>query len=272
MGLFARSERELVILAFKEGELVIFADHRVQFLQRLTPGGRLETHWGYIEHDNVLGREPGSIIRTSVGKKLYVFYPTLSDYIIKMPRKSGIIYPKDLGIIMIWADIFPGARVLLGGVGSGALLVAVLRQVGAAGKIVAYDVRQDMLDWARENIKAYLGELPPFLELRLGDIYEPTVEAGFDRVILDVPEPWRAVETVYHALIPGGLVCSYLPSIMQVQSFVTALREAGTFGLVETIEVMLRGWYIEGRAVRPEHRMVGHTGFLTFARKLSRGE
>lgn len=273
MGLFARSERELVILPFKDGELVIFFDHRgVQFLQRLTPGGRLHTHWGYIEHDNVLGREPGSIVETSVGKKLYVFYPTLSDYIIKMPRKSGIIYPKDLGIIMVWADVFPGARVLLGGVGSGALLLAILRQVGPAGKVVAYDVRQDMLDWATENIRAYFGELPSFLELRLGDIYQPEVEAGFDRVLLDVPEPWRAVETAYKSLIPGGIVCSYLPSIIQVHSFVGALREAGTFGLVETVEVMLRGWYLEGRAVRPEHRMVGHTGFLTFARKLSRGE
>lgn len=258
-------------MAFKEGDLVVFADHRVRVLQRLTRGGCLDTHWGYIEHDNVLGREPGSLIKTSVGKKLWVFYPSLSDYIMKMPRKSGIIYPKDLGVIMMWADVFPGARVLLGGVGSGALLIAMLRQVGATGKVVAYDVRQDMLDWAAKNVAAYFGEVPSFLELKLGDIYEyePTKEIQFDRVILDVPEPWRAVETAFAALVPGGIACSYLPSVVQVQTFVTALQEAGTFGLVETVEVLMRDWYVAGRAVRPEHRMVGHTGFLTFARKLS---
>ncbi|MDQ0286448.1 tRNA (adenine57-N1/adenine58-N1)-methyltransferase [Desulfofundulus luciae] len=259
-------------MPFKEGELVVFADHRAQFLQRLIPGERLHTYWGYIEHNDVLGREPGSVIKTSEGKKLYVFYPTLSNYIVKMPRKSGIIYPKDSGIIMMWADVRPGDRVLLGGVGSGALLLAVLRQVGTAGKVVAYDIRQDMLDCAVENIKAYFGDLPSYLELRLGDIYEPTGESGFDRVLLDVPEPWRAVKTVDKALIPGGILCSYLPSIMQVRTFTTVLQKAGTFGLIETVEVMVRGWHIDGRAVRPQHRMVGHTGFLTFARKLSSQE
>jgi tRNA (adenine57-N1/adenine58-N1)-methyltransferase len=256
-------------MPFKEGELVIFADRRVQFLQRLIPGERLNTYWGYIAHDEVLGLEPGSVVKTSEGKKLYVFYPTLSNYIIKMPRKSGIIYPKDLGIIMMWADVRPGDRVLLGGVGSGALLLAVLRQVGPAGKVVAYDVRQDMLECAIENIKACFGDLPSYLELRLGDIYEPTGESGFDRVLLDVPEPWRAVKTVDNALIPGGILCSYLPSIIQVRTFATVLQKSGIFGLIETVEVMLRSWHIEGRAVRPQHRMVGHTGFLTFARKLS---
>lgn len=260
-------------LPFKEGEWVVFADHRgVQFSQRLNRGGRLHTHWGYVEHDGVLGREPGIVVETSKGKKFCVFYPTLADYVIRMPRKSGIIYPKDWGIILVWADVFPGARVLLGGVGSGALLLAILRQVGSEGKVVAYDVRQDMLDWAAQNVRSFLGEWPHSLELRLGDIYETGVEPGFDRVILDVPEPWRALNTAYRALGPGGILCSYLPSIVQVGSLVTALREAGTFGLIETVEVLLRGWYVEGRAVRPEHRMVGHTGFLTFARRLGREE
>ncbi|MGB9804200.1 tRNA (adenine-N1)-methyltransferase [Desulfofundulus sp.] len=259
-------------MPFKEGELVVFADQRIKLLQRLTPGERLHTYWGYIEHDEVLGLEPGSIVRTSEGKKLYVFYPTLSNYIVKMPRKSGIIYPKDLGIIMMWGDIRPGHRVLVGGVGSGALLLAVLRQVGTAGKVVAYDIRQDMLDCAMENIKAWFGHLPSHLELKLGDIYEAGGESGFDRVILDVPEPWRAVRTLDNALVPGGILCSYLPSIMQVRTFTTVLQKSGTFGLIETLEVMLRSWHIEGRAVRPQHRMVGHTGFLTFARKLSRQE
>ncbi|MBE3585513.1 tRNA (adenine-N1)-methyltransferase [Desulfofundulus thermocisternus] len=255
-----------------EGELVVFADERFQLLQRLTPGKRLNTYWGYIDHDEVLGLEPGSMVRTSGGKKLYVFYPTVSNYILKMPRKSGIIYPKDLGIIMVWTDIGPGDRVLLGGVGSGALLIAVLRQVGTAGKVVAYDLRQDMLDCATENIKTYFGTVPSHLELKLGDIYEATGETGYNRLLLDVPEPWKAVRIADSALVPGGILCSYLPSIVQARTFTTVLQKSGSFGLIETLEVMLRQWHVEGRAVRPQHRMVGHTGFLTFARKLSGGE
>ncbi|MGI9951641.1 methyltransferase domain-containing protein [Moorellaceae bacterium AZ2] len=257
---------------FREGDWVVFTDNRVCLLERLTSGGRLHTHWGYIEHDRVLGREPGSIVETSGGRKLYVFPPTLADYVLNMPRKSGIIYPKDTGIIFLWGDIFPGARVLVGGVGSGGLLLAVLRQVGEKGRVVAYDLRQDMLDWAAENIRGYFGHLPPFLELRTGDIYDPqSIDADFDRVLLDVPEPWRAVETVCRALLPGGILCSYLPSILQVGRFVNVLRGTGSFALIETLEVMLRGWHIEGRAIRPQHRMVGHTGFLTFARLLKGG-
>lgn len=257
-------------MALKEGEWVIFTDNRATFLERLVPGARLHTHWGYIEHDKVIGCEPGTRVETSAGKKLYVFYPTLSDFIMNMKRKSGIIYPKDASIILLWADIFPGAQVLVGGVGSGALLLTVLRQVGPAGRVVGYDVRQDMLDCAEENVKSYFGYIPPSLELRLGDIYEITVEPGFDRVLLDVSEPWRALETSYQALIPGGIISCYLPSITQVHTFVTALQESNLFALEETIEVMLRTWYIEGRAVRPEHRMVGHTGFLVFARRVER--
>ncbi|GFN22894.1 tRNA (adenine-N1)-methyltransferase [Thermanaeromonas sp. C210] len=256
---------------FREGDWVIFTDNRVCMVERLTSHRRLHTHWGYIEHDDVLGREPGSIVETSRGKKLYVFAPTLADYVMHMPRKSGIIYPKDTGIILLWADVFPGSRVLVGGVGSGGLLLAVLRQVGEKGRVVAYDVRQDMLDRAAENVKGYFGDLPPYLELRLGDIYAPEdLEEDFDRVLLDVPEPWRALETVCRVLLPGGILCSYLPSILQVARFENLLRRTESFALIETLEVMMRGWHIEGRAIRPQHRMVGHTGFLTFAR-LSKG-
>lgn len=256
-------------MAFKEGEWVIFASSQATFLEQLIPGSRLHTHWGYIEYDKVIGCEPGTCVKTSTGKKLYVFYPTLSDFIMNMKRKSGIIYPKDASIIMMWADVFPGARVLVGGVGSGALLLTVLRQVGPSGRVVGYDVRQDMLDCAKENIKAYFGCIPPFLELRLDNVYEANIEPGFDRVLLDVPEPWRALETVYHALNPGGIISCYLPSIIQVHSLVTAIESSNLFALQMTIEVIIRDWYIKEKAVRPEHRMVGHTGFLVFARRLA---
>lgn len=257
-------------LPFKEGDLVVFVDHQARFyLQRLSENGRLHTHRGYAEHNEVLGREPGCAVKTSGGKELFVFYPTLLDYTMNMPRKSGIIYPKDTGIILMWADIFPGARVLCGGVGTGALLIAVLRQVGATGQVVAYDVRQDMLDHAARNLEAYLGATP-VLTLKLGSLYDPIEETGFDRVLLDVPEPWRAIDTVYNALVPGGIVCSYVPSVIQAEAFTTALRRSKAFTLIETMEVLVRNWHLAGRSVRPEHRMVGHTGFLTFARKLDR--
>lgn len=257
-------------MPFKEGDLVVFADHEGRLHpQRLSSGGCLYTYGGHVKHVEVLGREPGCTVNTSGGKELFVFYPTVLDYTMNLRRRSSIIYPKDTGIILMWADIFPGARVLCGGVGSGALLVAVLRQVGPGGQVVAYDVRQDMLDCAAENIRAYFGPTP-HLVLKLGSIYDPIEEAGFDRVLLDVPEPWRAIETVHSALVPGGIMCAYVPSIIQVEDFTRALRRSRAFAMIETLEVLMRNWHLEGRSVRPEQRMVGHTGFLTFARKLDR--
>ncbi|MEW5761597.1 MAG: tRNA (adenine-N1)-methyltransferase [Bacillota bacterium] len=257
-------------MPFKPGDLVFFLDHQGRFYpQRLEAGGRLYTHRGYANHDEILGREPGCAVKTSGGKELFAFYPTLLDYTMKMPRRSGIIYPKDTGIILLWADIFPGANVLCGGVGSGALLLALVRQVGAWGRVVAYDVRQDMLDHAARNLEAYFG-LTPALTLKLGSIYDPVPETGFDRALLDVPEPWRAVETVYEALVPGGILGAYVPSIIQAEAFTTALRRSKAFTLIETLEVLIRDWHLEGRSVRPAQRMVGHTGFMTFARKLDR--
>lgn len=255
-------------MPFKEGDLVVFADQDGRLHpQCLAPGGCLYTYWGHVKHDEVLGREPGCIVKTSTGKELFVFYPTVLDYTMNLRRKSSIIYPKDTGIILMWADIFPGARVLCGGVGSGALLLAVLRQVGPGGWVVAYDVRQDMLDCAEANIRTYFGPTPQ-LVLKLGSIYDPIEEAGFDRVLLDVPEPWRAIETAHSALLPGGIMCAYVPSVIQVDAFTRALKRSKAFALIQTLEVLVRNWHLEGRSVRPEQRMVGHTGFLTFARKL----
>lgn len=256
-------------MRFREGELVTFIDREGRsYLQRLTRGGRFHSHRGYVEHDVVIGAAPGSVVVSSIGAKFFVFYPTLMDYTMNMPRISGIIYPKDTGIILVWADIFPGAKVLVGGVGTGALLLAVTRQVGPSGRVVAYDVRQDMLDHAAQNLREFLGATPQ-LTLKHGDVYQPIDEEGFDRALLDVPEPWRVLETLQKSLIPGGIVSAYVPSITQADTFVNALKEAGNFALVETLEVLVRDWHIAGRSVRPHHRMVGHTGFLTFARKLS---
>ncbi|MGO0121998.1 tRNA (adenine-N1)-methyltransferase [Desulfothermobacter acidiphilus] len=255
-------------MRFRVGDLVLLIGPKGgHFLQRLEAGGRFHTHQGFIEHEQIIGKPPGSIIRSSLGKEFMVFYPSTKDYMLNMPRKSGIIYPKDLGVILVWADIFPGARVLCGGVGSGALLVALLRQVGPTGSVVAYDLREDMLIWAERNARNFLGDLS-HLRLRQGSVYDLIPEQGFDRVLLDVPEPWRALDTVKQALVPGGIFSAYLPSITQVDQLVRAMEEKGGFALVESLEVLQRHWHLEGKSVRPYHRMVGHTGFLVFSRLL----
>lgn len=257
-------------MEFREGELVIFLDHQERsYMQRLHPQGKLQTHRGYIAHAEVIGREPGTALVTSKGKELFALRPTLVDFTMNMPRKSGIIYPKDTAYILLWADVGPGSKVIAGGVGSGALLLALARQIGPSGFVWGYDVRQDMLDFAAKNLRDFLGEAEN-VSLVLGDVYEHIPERQVDSVILDVPEPWQAVEPAATALRPGGVVVAYVPTIRQAESFTGALRSSNRFGLVETVELLVRDWHIRNRSVRPNHRMVGHTGFLTVARRIVR--
>ncbi|MBE0465920.1 MAG: tRNA (adenine-N1)-methyltransferase [Candidatus Desulforudis sp.] len=257
-------------MEFREGELVIFLDHQERsYMQRLHPQGKLQTHRGYIAHAEVIGREPGTALVTSKGKELFALRPTLVDFTMNMPRKSGIIYPKDTAYILLWADVGPGSKVIAGGVGSGALLLALARQIGPSGFVWGYDVRQDMLDFAAKNLRDFLGEAEN-VSLVLGDVYEHIPERQVDGVILDVPEPWQAVEPAATALRPGGVVVAYVPTIRQAESFTGALRSSNRFGVVETVELLVRDWHIRNRSVRPNHRMVGHTGFLTVARRIVR--
>jgi tRNA (adenine57-N1/adenine58-N1)-methyltransferase len=191
--------------------------------------------------------------------------PTLAELILKMPRGAQVIYPKDLGPILMLADVFPGARVLEAGVGSGALSMTLLR-MGA--DVVGYELREDFSNRARTNVVAFLGaEVLDRYRIEVRDIYDGIDETGLDRVILDLPEPWRVVKHAELALQAGGILVSYLPTIMQVAQLREALDHSG-FGMAETIEVLQRSWHIEGQSVRPDHRMVAHTGFLTAARLL----
>jgi tRNA (adenine57-N1/adenine58-N1)-methyltransferase len=178
-----------------------------------------------------------------------------------------VIYPKDLGPILVSADVFPGARVLEAGTGSGALTLALCRAVGAEGRVVSYELRADFLDVARHNAEDFFGKLPAWLDLRLGNVQE-VAETGetFQRVLLDLPEPWAVLGEVGAVLVPGGILCTYLPTTGQVQQAVAGLREA-RFAEVETFEVLLRTWHVAPRSVRPDHRMVAHTGFVTVGRK-----
>jgi tRNA (adenine57-N1/adenine58-N1)-methyltransferase len=194
------------------------------------------------------------------------FRPRLVDFVLKMPRGAQVVYPKDLGTIVVEADLYPGAHVLEAGTGSGSLTIALCRAVGPQGRVVSYEIRPDFHEKAAQNVEAFFGLLPESLELREGDLRE-VVGTGesYERVVLDLPEPWAMLDAASHVLEPGGILCAYLPTTVQVQSLVLALGAHG-FDLTETFETLRRSWHVTERSVRPDHRMVGHTGFVTIAR------
>ena len=252
---------------FAPGDRVLLVDNkRRRHLITLAVAGEFHTHAGVLRHDDLIGAPEGISARTSFGQRLIALRPTLSEYILEMPRGAQVIYPKDLGPILMLADIFPGARVLESGVGSGALSMALLRAIGPSGHLTGYEIRDDFANRARRNIEAYLGGDGP-LDVQVRDIYEGIDLSGLDRIVLDLPEPWQVVQHAQRALRPGGILLSYLPTINQVSRLRDTLAES-EFGMCQSLEVLQRGWHIEGQSVRPDHRMVAHTGFLTVARLL----
>jgi tRNA (adenine57-N1/adenine58-N1)-methyltransferase len=248
----------------KAGERVLLVDAKQRrYLITLRPGASFHTHVGIVDHDDLIAAREGSTILGSTGRRFLVVRPTLSDAVLKMPRGAQVIYPKDLGAILMEADIAPGVHVLEAGVGSGALSMALLR---TGAEVVGYELRDDFADRARANVAAMLGDAAPY-RVELRDVYEGIGERGLDRILLDLPEPWRVLPHARSAMRPGGILCAYLPSINQTAQLRHALDECG-FGMATTLEVLHRTWHIEDRSVRPDHRMVGHTGFLTSARLL----
>ncbi|RIK11216.1 MAG: hypothetical protein DCC49_01350 [Acidobacteria bacterium] len=251
------------------GDLVMFIDSKQRrYMVKLAEGHSFHLHTGIIEHDSVIGLEPGVTVRTSGGSRLLAVRPTLSDYILKMPRGAQVIYPKDLGPIIMLADIEPGMRVLEAGLGSGALSLTLLRAIGSEGSLVTYEMRDDHAARGLKNIADFLGCTPINHEVRIGDICDGIDSNDFDRIVLDLPDPWGALPAITPGLRPGGIVLCYLPTVPQVSQVVEALRDHG-FGMVESVEILARSWHVEGMSVRPEHRMVGHTGFLVSARRLA---
>jgi tRNA (adenine57-N1/adenine58-N1)-methyltransferase catalytic subunit len=252
---------------FRAGERILLFDAKGRrYLVTLAAGGEFHTHSGPVDHDQVLGHDEGVVVRSTGGARYTAVRPTLAEVVLKMPRGAQVIYPKDLGPILMMGDIFPGARVLESGLGSGAMSMALLR---AGAEITGYEIRPDFANRAQVNVATFLG--PEALEryqVRVQDIYEGVDESGFDRMVLDLPEPWRLVEDAEAVLRPGGILVSYLPTIGQVSTLRATLDKSG-FGMAETVEVLQRSWHIEGQSVRPDHRMVAHTGFLTSARLLS---
>ena len=259
---------------FQPGERIHLIDKKERHYALTLKSGDVFQHSGdRIPHDAIIGKSDGTSVEFSNGKVMVAIHPTLAEYSLKMPRGAQVIYPKDLAIITIWADIYPGARVFEAGVGSGALTMALLRAVGDRGCVVSYDIREDFAATASKNIERFMGKVPNhFLQIR--DAYEG-IEIGegisawqFDRVVLDIPEPWRVVPHAAHALRIGGLYLSYVPTVPQVMQTVQALEESKVFTLVQNFETLLRTWNVKGRSVRPDHRMVAHSGFITVARKI----
>jgi len=250
-----------------EGEQILLIDSKKRrYLIELKAGGEFHTHVGAVLHDDLIGLADGSSLKSNRGGVFSTVRPTMSDFVLKMPRGAQVIYPKDLGPILMLADLFPGAQVFESGVGSGALSMTMLR---AGANITGYEIREDFAERAKKNVKDALGEKAiDQYDVLIRDAYEGIEEKDFDRMVLDLPEPWNVVPHAKTALRSGGIILAYTPSILQAAKFKEALEE-NDFALIETMEVMNRTWHIEGQAVRPDHRMVAHTAFLTHARLLS---
>jgi tRNA (adenine57-N1/adenine58-N1)-methyltransferase len=254
---------------FEPGERILLVDQRGRrYFVTLEARQTWHSHGGGVPHDLLIGSPEGTQVHSATGMAFRAFRPRMADFVLKMPRGAQVVYPKDIGAILVEADVFPGSRVLEAGTGSGSLTLALCRATGPDGRVVSYDLRPEFQAQAARNIEAFFGKLPDWLELREGDL-AGVAETGesFDRAILDLPEPWAALPALTRVLVAGGIVCGYLPTTIQVQQLVLALEEGG-FDHLETFEVLHRSWHVTSRSVRPDHRMVAHTGFVTVARKI----
>lgn len=255
---------------FEPGERILLLDQRGRrYLVTLRVGETWHSHGGGLPHDLMIGSPEGTVVHSATGMSFRAFRPRMADFVLKMPRGAQVVYPKDVGAILVETDVFPGARVLEAGTGSGSLTLALCRATGPEGRVVTYDLRPEFQAKAASNIESFFGKLPDWLELRVGDVREVSgTGETFDRAILDLPEPWAALEALTVALPPGGIVCGYLPTTIQVQQLVLALADHG-YEHLETFEVLHRSWHVTERSVRPDHRMVAHTGFVTVARRVA---
>jgi tRNA (adenine57-N1/adenine58-N1)-methyltransferase catalytic subunit len=253
---------------FEPGERVLLLDARGRrYLVRLQEGGTFHFHGGAVRHADLLGKQEGVVVSSGSGASLAAYRPRLADFILKMPRGAQVVYPKDVAAILVFADVYPGARVLEAGTGSGSLTISLARAVGESGRIVSYELRSDHHDQAVRNVETFFGRVPKHVDLREGDVVEAASERDrYSHVVLDLPQPWDCIELACRVLEPGGVFCAYLPTTVQVQQLGLGLEEAG-FRDLETFETLLRTWHVAERSVRPDHRMVAHTGFVTVGRR-----
>ncbi len=257
---------------FNPGDRVQLTDAKGKLYSfTITPGKEWHTHKGWIVHDELIGVPEGSVIETSAGLKFTAFKPLLADYVLSMPRGATIVYPKDAALILGFADIYPGARVLEAGVGSGALTISLLRAVGAEGHVHSVERRDEFAANATSNVTNYFGELPTNWSLSIGSLQDQEFNESFDRVILDMLAPWECIALASQVLRPGGVFLAYVATTTQLSETAEALKNDGSFTEPESSESLIRGWHHEGLAVRPQHRMIGHTGFLIQSRRMAPG-
>ena len=257
---------------FLEGERVQLSDPKGRLhTVTLSRGKQFHTHRGAIEHDDLIGLDEGSVVTSTSGTLYLALRPLLTDFVLSMPRRAAVIYPKDSAQIITMGDVYPGATVLEAGVGSGALTCALLRAVGPDGQVISYENRDDHAEVAVRNVETFFGERPPNWSLRLGDAAEHPTDDRVDRVVLDMLSPWDVLPAVAKAVNPGGVLIGYVATTTQLSRLVEALRADGGFTEPVAWETMARSWHVVGLAVRPEHRMIGHTAFLVSARRLAPG-
>ncbi|GAB37831.1 MULTISPECIES: tRNA (adenine-N1)-methyltransferase [Gordonia] len=257
---------------FVVGDRVQLTDAKGRkFTVNLEEGKQFHTHRGAISHDDLIGSPEGSIVSATSGTEYLALRPLLVDFVLSMPRGAQVIYPKDSAQIVSEGDIFPGARVLEAGAGSGALTCSLLRAVGSEGEVVSYEIREDHADYARRNVETFFGGTPANWSLTVADLVEIDTDERFDRVILDMLAPWETLDVVRTVLKPGGVLTVYVATVTQLSRVVEALREQECWTEPHAWESLVRDWSAVGLAVRPEHKMQGHTAFLITARRLADG-
>lgn len=260
---------------FSYGDRVQLTDaKRRHYTVILKEGGQFHSHKGIINHDDIVGMDEGSVIESTLGSSFLLFRHLMVDHVLSMPRGAAVIYPKDAAQILVEGDIFMGARVLEAGAGSGALSMSLLRAVGPEGHVYSYEIRDDHLEYAVDNVEEYFGARPEWWSPRLGDLGEVTAEdlgGPVDRIILDMLEPWENLETVRDLLIPGGVFMTYVATVPQLMKVMEGIRELQCFTEPKAWESLVREWKVEGLATRPEHRMNAHTAFLIWTRRLADG-
>jgi len=257
---------------FGEGDRIQLTDPKGKLYSfTITAGKEWHTHKGWITHDELIGMPEGSVVSTTGGLRFTAFKPLLADYVLTMPRGATIVYPKDAAMIVGLADIYPGARVLEAGVGSGALTISLLRACSINGSVHSVERRSDFAENARSNVESYFGAAPFNWKLTVGDLQDQEVDSSYDRVILDMLAPWECVDIAANALRPGGVFMAYVATTTQLSATAEAIKSDGRFTEPESSETLVRGWHHEGLAVRPQQRMIGHTGFLIHSRRMAPG-
>jgi tRNA (adenine57-N1/adenine58-N1)-methyltransferase len=257
---------------FTAGERVQLSDPKGRLhTVTLTAGKQFHTHRGAIEHDELIGAPEGSVVASTSGTQYLALRPLLVDFVLSMPRGAAVIYPKDAAQIISMGDVCPGATVLEAGAGSGSLTCALLRAVGPTGRVLSYELRDDHAEVAVRNVETFFAEQPPNWTLRLGDVADHPAGEQVDRAVLDMLSPWEVLPSVAAAIRPGGVLIGYVATTTQLSRLVEALRNHGGFTEPSSWETFVRGWHVVGLAVRPEHRMIGHTAFLVTARRLAPG-